>query len=356
MTVDRQELRGLVRPNIRDLEPYSCARETVQKGILLDANESPYPLTRRGTLVNRYPDPYQRELRRVLAEHLGVDSGNVLAGSGSDEVLDWIFKVFCDSRQDCVAVAHPTYGMYQVMARIFDVPVFEFELNRNFDFESDRFLRVVPDNVKLLFLCSPNNPTGNLLNRDEIRNVLVNWDRIVVVDEAYLEFSGGESMLHELGEFPNLIVMRTFSKAFGRAGLRLGYVVADSVVIDYFVRVKAPYNLNTMTQIEGVEALSSLDEGGRIKQILNERERVMKGLKRLPGVSAVFPSDANFLLFRALGAEAVCRKLLLEGIVVRNRSSLPGLKSCIRVTIGTPEENTLFLERLRHHLEAQNDE
>ncbi len=355
MTADRQQLRRLVRPNIRNLEPYSCARETVQKGILLDANESPYPLRRHGTLVNRYPDPYQRELRGALAENLGVDPGNVLAGSGSDETLDWIFKVFCDSRKDSVAVAHPTYGMYQVMARIFDVPVFEFELNQDFEFESDRFLRVVPDNVNVLFLCSPNNPTGNLLNRDEIRNVLSNWDRIVIVDEAYLEFSGGESMLHELNEFPNLIVMRTFSKAFGRAGLRLGYVIADPVFIDYFVRVKAPYNLNTMTQLEGVEALSSPEQGGRIEQILNERERVMKGLKSIPGVSAVFPSDANFLLFRTSGTEAVCGKLLSEGIVVRNRSSLPGLKGCIRVTIGTAEENSLFLERLRHHLEAQND-
>jgi histidinol-phosphate aminotransferase len=242
------------------------------------------------------------------------------------------------------------------MAQIFDVPVFEFELNRDFDFESDRFLSMVPDNVKVLFLCSPNNPTGNLLNRDEIRNLLLKWDRLVVVDEAYLEFSGEASMLHDLKEFPNLVVMRTFSKAFGRAGLRLGYVIADSVFINYFVRVKAPYNLNTMTQLEGVEALSSLEEDGCIKQILSERERVMKGLKRLSGVSVVYPSDANFLLFETLEAETLCRKLLSEGIVVRNRSSLPGLKSCIRVTIGTPEENNLFLERLRHHLEAQNDE
>lgn len=350
------QLRRFVRPNIRDLRPYSCARDTVQEGILLDANENPYPLSKHGALINRYPDPHQRELRHHLAGKLGVRSKNVLAGSGSDEVLDWIFKVFCDCRADSVAVAHPTYGMYQVMARIFDVPVFEFQLSTTFDFESERFLRVVPENVKILFLCSPNNPTGNLLDRREIRKLLERWDQIVILDEAYLEFSGGESMISELDEFPNLIIMRTFSKAWRRAGLRLGYVVADSLFVDYFVRVKAPYNLNTLTQLEGIEALSSAEEEGWIREILEERERVRHGLQLLPGVCVVFPSDANFLLFKVNGAGNLCRKLLSEGIVVRDRSSLPGLQNCIRVTIGTSEENSLFLERVGHHLEAQDDE
>lgn len=351
--MEREELDRLVRPNIRDLEPYRCARETVLEGILLDANENPYPVIRHGAPVNRYPDPYQRELRRVLAEKLGVDPGNVLAGSGSDEVLDWIFKVFCDGRKDSIAVAHPTYGMYEVMARIFEVPVFDFELNQSFDFDCDQFLRKVPENVNVLFLCSPNNPTGNLVNRDEIGKLLLNWNRIVVVDEAYLEFSGAESMLNELGKFPNLIVMRTFSKAYGRAGLRLGYAVADAVFIDYFSRVKAPYNLNAMTQLEGVEALLSPAEDSRIGQIISERRRVEERLKSLLEVKSVFPSDSNFLLFRTSGATAVCEQLLSEGIVVRDRSSLPGLRDCIRVTIGTSEENSLFLERLQHHLEVQ---
>jgi histidinol-phosphate aminotransferase len=352
--MDRKELHLLVRPNIRDLEPYRCARETVLEGVLLDANENPYPLIRHGAQVNRYPDPYQRALRRVLAKKLGIDPANVLAGSGSDEVLDWIFKVFCDGRKDSVAVAHPTYGMYEVMARIFDVPVFDFQLNQSFDFECDQFLCKVPENVNVLFLCSPNNPTGNLLNRNEIRKLLSNWSRIVVVDEAYLEFSGAESMLNELSEFPNLIIMRTFSKAYARAGLRLGYAVADEIFIDYFSRVKAPYNLNAMTQLEGVEALSSPAEDSRIGQITSERKRVEERLTALPEVRSVFPSDSNFLLFRTAGATAVCRQLLSEGIVVRDRSSLPGLTDCIRVTIGTSEENNLFLERLQHHLEAQN--
>ncbi len=345
-------LEDLVRPNIRRLEPYRCARETVREGILLDANENPF-LRRCGkALLNRYPDPYQMELREALAEWVGVRPEMVLAGVGSDEVLDWIFKVFCAGH--AVSVAEPTYGMYRVLADIYDVPVRDIPLGLGFRFDASRFLDVVTPDERVLFLCTPNNPTGNLLDRSEIERVLAEWRGVVVVDEAYVEFSDGISLAGESDRFPNLIVLRTFSKAFGRAGLRLGYAVAHPAAIQYFLKVKAPYNLSACTQAEGLEALAAAEECRReIKLIRCERGRVAEALRNLPGIEAVYPSQANFILFRCEGAAEICRSLLDEGIVVRDRSGLPGLENCIRVSIGTPDENTVFLGRLRRHLEER---
>lgn len=345
-------LEELVRPNIRRLRAYRCARETVKEGILLDANENPFPRRCGTTLLNRYPDPHQTELRAALAGWIGVRPEMVLAGAGSDEVLDWIFKVFCSGRAVCVA--EPTYGMYRVLADIYEVPVRDVALGPDFRFDAQVFLNEVASDVRVLFLCTPNNPTGNLLDPGEIERVLAEWRGMVVVDEAYMEFSDGTSLATAPDRYPNLIVLRTFSKAFGRAGLRLGYAVAHPTAIQFFLKVKAPYNLSAWAQAEGLRAVEAARESAReVRLIRCERERVAVALRDIPGVRRVFPSDANFILLQCPAASEICRSLLEEGIVVRDRSGLPGLADCIRVSIGTPEENTLFLGRLRHYLEGR---
>ena len=337
----------LVRPNIRALEPYHSARETIQEGILLDANENPFPQHWGGIQLNRYPDPNQAELRQVLAEYLHVEPENVVAGVGSDEVLDWVFKVFCQPGQDQVAVAEPTYGMYRVLAQIFGVTIFEVRLDESFDFDADHLLGQLPPEVKVFFLCSPNNPTGNLLDPDQVLQLCRSWQGIVVVDEAYIEFSESPSLVSELPEHPNLIVVRTLSKAFGRAGVRLGYAVAGAEIISLFLKVKAPYNLGQLAMKSGVEVLrAARSKRVEMQQIRAERVRVAASLARLSSIETVYPSDANFLLFRCPRSREVCSQLLGKGIVVRDRSSLPGLEGCIRVTIGTMAENDRFLSEL----------
>ncbi len=352
MKAETARLSRFIRPNIVDLEPYHCARETVQDGILLDANENPFVRQEGSVLLNRYPDPYQRRLRGALADKLSVSPEMVLAGAGSDEVLDWCFKVF--GIEAGIAVAEPTYGMYRVLADIYGVAVHEFRLSSEFQFSSADFLDWVPSSVRVLFVCSPNNPTGNILDRREILAVAENWDGIVVVDEAYVEFAGELSLASEVRGYPNLVILRTFSKAFGRAGVRLGYTVADPELVGYFLKVKAPYNLNAWVMEQGVQALRSTDETvGQIQKILQERTKVSEALEKLEGVTAVFPSQANFLLFRCRAPREICRRLLAEGIIIRDRSTVPGLDGCVRVTIGTAEENQLFLSRLEALLKGE---
>jgi len=348
----RSPVDALVRANIRALEPYHCARETVQTGLLLDANENPFPRWYDRVQLNRYPDPYQRNLRQVLATRLGVTSDMVLAGSGSDEVLDWLFKIFDLSAG--VALAEPTYGMYRVLADIYDVPVFESRLDERFQFSADRFLEEIPAQIRMLIVCSPNNPTGNLLDSEEILKVVEEWDGVVVVDEAYIEFSGRPSLAGEIARHDNLMVLRTFSKAFGRAGMRLGYVVAAPALIAYLLKVKAPYNLNAWVLTEGVKAVDAAAETSReVRLITCERQRVRTRLEGLRGVFEVFPSDANFILFRCRDAGGVCEELLRRQIVVRDRSRVPGLDDCIRLTIGNPEENDTVLRELADVLERK---
>lgn len=344
-------LEKLVRPNIRDLEPYHSARETVQTGILLDANENPFLHQREGIVLNRYPDPFQKDLRLSLADRVGMEPGQVLAGNGSDEVIDWVFKVFCQPGQDAVAIPEPTYGMYRVMADIFGVEIQEFLLNESCQFDEQDFLTNVRPEVKVLFLCSPNNPTGNTIDSDRILRVLQNWNGMVVLDEAYIDFSDGPSLASQVQDFPGLIVLRTFSKAYGRAALRLGYAVANAVVIQFFLKVKAPYNLNSVTLQEGVCALQDRKRYEKeMRRIVSERKRLAAALEKLQGVERVFPSDANFLLFQCRRATEVYEGLLKKGIVVRDRSSLPRLSGCIRVSIGRRNENDIFLEELKKEL------
>lgn len=349
------DLDRLVRPNVRRLRPYRSARESVTEGVLLDANENPYEKTFDGAALNRYPDPRQRSLRAALAERLQLRPGQILAGTGSDEALDWIFKVFCRPGVDAVAAASPSYGMYRVQADVHDVTTIPLPLDENFDFSARTLLKTVTPRVKVVFLCSPNNPTGNLLDRGQIFEACRNWGGIVVVDEAYVEFSGAQSLVGQLDELPNLVVMRTFSKALARAGIRLGYAVADPRIIAYFMKVKAPYNLSAVTMRMGVETLADtvlIDR--QIAEIRGQRDWLSRKLKELPEVSEVFPSRANFVLFRCPGAARLCRALLERGIVVRDRGGLPRLQDTIRVTVGAPRENQLFLQEFRELLKEDS--
>ena len=350
----RVNVESLVRANILGLAPYQSARGTIQKGILLDANENPYPQDWEGISLNRYPDPHQLELRHSLGSYLGVEVENVLAGVGSDEVLDWIFKVFCQPGRDAVAITEPTYGMYRVMAQIYDVEALDFPRDAAFDFSARHFLEAVPERVKVAFLCSPNNPTGNRLSEDEVLRLCGDWSRVVVLDEAYVEFSRTPSLAPRVQEFPNLIVLRTLSKAFGRAGVRLGYVVASPEIISYFLKVKAPYNVSSITlQL----ARRTLEQGRmptpEVEEIWKERARLLRALRNVPEVERVFPSEGNFLLFRCRGASGICRDLMQQDIVVRDRSSMLGLSDCIRVTVGTPAENDAFLDALQRLLQER---
>jgi len=343
----KTDLRDLIRPNILDLEPYHCAREKVLEGVLLDANENPFRHEADGVQMNRYPDPFQRKVRAALAASIGLPADYFAAGAGSDEVLEWIFKVFCQPGKDSVVTAEPTYGMYQVTAQIFGVQRHEFRLDSCFQFRSKDFLRDVPPNAKVLFLCSPNNPTGNLLEQDQILRVCREWGKIVVLDQAYVDFAGTGDLCSEVLHHPNLVVLRTLSKAYGRAALRFGYAIADPLLISFFMKVKAPYNLNSITMEHACAALGDeKKKQDEVRRICAERERLTERLRRMPGVLEVFPSEANFLLFRCRNASPVVESLFSKGIVIRDRSSVAGLADCIRITVGTPEENDLLLKEL----------
>jgi histidinol-phosphate aminotransferase len=347
-------VKNLIRPNILALDPYHSAREKVLEGVLLDANENPYRQEVAGIGLNRYPDPFQRRLRQAAAKVFGVPPTCIAAGTGSDEVLEWIFKVFCQPAKDAVLTAEPTYGMYQVTARIFGVDWRPFPLGPGFGFDAASFLASVPYSAKVLFLCSPNNPTGNVLDREQIRKVLQNWSKIVVVDEAYIDFAEDASLVPFLDEHPNLIIMRTLSKAYGRAALRLGFAIASREIISYFLKVKTPYNLNALTMEFGCQALADTETKRRnVESLRAERDLLMESLRRAPGVEQVYPSDANFVLFRCPGAKQLVEKLFEKGIIVRDRSTVPGLPNCIRVSVGTAEENRLFIEELTHLLGAR---
>jgi len=342
------DIAGLVRPNILTLEPYHSAREMIQEGVLLDANENPYSQEWQGIGLNRYPDPYQRKLRKAIARYLGVARDSVVAGVGSDEIFDWIFKVFCQPGKDRIAIAEPTYGMYQVTANIFGIPCFEFGFDEGFSLSAKWFLKRVPSDAKVLFLCSPNNPTGNLLEREQILQIAREWQKIVVVDEAYIEFADQPSLVSDLSEVPNVILLRTLSKAFGQAGLRLGYTVASPQIVAHFLKVKAPYNLNVLTMEKGCQVLGQVESHlACVSEIRKERDRMAAQLRELPEIEKVFPSQANFLLFRCPQASLVCQRLMEKNIVVRDRSSLRDLKDCIRVSVGTSSENDLFLNELQ---------
>ncbi len=331
-----KQLKDLIRPNILALQPYSTARDEYKGGDIstwLDANENPY-----NNGVNRYPDPHQKALKSVVAQVKGICKECLFIGNGSDEAIDLVFRIFCRPGIDNAIAFVPTYGMYAVCAAVNDVEMREVLLGEDFALPTDALLAAADENSKLLWLCSPNNPTGNAFPKAEIERLLREFQGMVVIDEAYADFSAEESFALRLDEFPNLIVLQTLSKAWGMAGLRLGLAFASAEVAEYFARVKYPYNVNTPTQQTVMQRLQ-MGIAGQVEEILSQRAWLEEKLKTCPQVRRVYPSDANFLLVQVDDPDALYDRLIAAGIIVRNRNKVPGCKGCLRITVGTPEEN-----------------
>jgi len=332
-----KDVTKLFRPNIANLKAYTSARQTANAdtGILLDANENP-----RGR-YNRYPDPYSTEVRNLYSDFVGIPSSNIFAGSGSDEVIDLLFRVFCEPKRDCVITLDPTYGMYRVCADINDVQVISIMLTDDFQIDVETTLSACVPDTKIIFVCSPNNPTGNLIREQDVFALCEGFDGIVVVDEAYIEFAGDISLAKEVLGYKNLVVTRTLSKAWGAAGVRVGFAIACEEIIDALNKIKPPYNVPVPSQ---EIAAGVLREGFDVTSILSERDRVKSALQMF-GLT-VLPSDANFLVFKVPNASDIQRALQECGVVIRDRSSMPKMENCLRISIGTTYENDRFLTEL----------
>ena len=331
------------RPEILALSPYTSARDSFSatdgEWVFLDANENPNQST-----VNRYPDPVQLQLKQVIANLRGCSVDQLLIGNGSDEILDLIFRAFCTPNKDEVILMPPTYGMYAVLANINGVRICEVPLTEDFQLAPDKILAAVTPNTKAIFLCSPNNPSGNLFNQEAIEELLNGFDGLVVIDEAYIDFTNRPSWLTQLVNFNNLIVTQTLSKAFGLAGLRLGIAIAHPDIIKLLHKIKPPYNINTLSQQKAIEALSKKDiVAAQVKDLCSERDRIANQLKNIAWIKAIYPSDANFLLVRVDDAHKRYDELLQKQIVVRNRSTQTNCENTLRISIGTKEENELLI-------------
>lgn len=345
-------LQELVRPNIWRLKPYSSARDEysgTEASVFLDANENPY-----NNPNNRYPDPLQRELKAHLAQIKKVPAENIFLGNGSDEAIDLVFRAFCEPRIDNVVAIDPTYGMYQVCAEVNDVEYRKVLLDESFQFSADRLLAASDAHTKLMFLCSPNNPSGNNLCRSEIEKLLGSFDGIVVVDEAYIDFSDARSFLLDLKKYPNIVVLQTFSKAWGCAAIRLGMAFASEEIVAVFNKIKYPYNVNLLTQKQALQMVLRPYEVERWVKILKEERTWLEAAFRdLPCTVQLFPSDANFFLVRVTDAVSIYCYLVSQGIIVRNRHSVTLCGNCLRITVGTRPENEQLLHALRHYKEER---
>ena len=343
-----KKIEELLRENVRTLKPYSSARDEYsgEAYVFLDANENAYGAVIDGD-YHRYPDPYQRDLKQEIAKLKAVDASKIFLGNGSDEAVDLLLRAFCDPGKDNIILMPPTYGMYGVAAAIHDITVKEVPLTEAFQIDTDSVLKAVDQQTKLIFVCSPNNPTGNCMAADSIIRLLEDFSGMVVVDEAYSDFMPEKSFLGYIETYPNLVVLQTFSKAWGLAGLRLGMAFADEIVIDALNKIKAPYNINCVTNKLAHLALQQKDKKDRaVSLLLYERNQLAQKLASLDFVEKVYPSEANFLLIRVRDPEFLYKKLLENGIVVRNRSSLLGCQGCLRITVGTTEENRQLLSAL----------
>lgn len=335
----------LIRPDLINIKAYSSARDefsTEENMLFLDANESPF-----STGLNRYPDPYQQKLKTKIAEIKEVSTDQMLLGNGSDEVIDLIIRLFCTPYRDKILCMPPTYGMYRVTADLNATEVLEVPLTKNFQMDTGTIKTQLKHQPKLIFICSPNNPSGNSMAQKDIEFILNRFEGMVVIDEAYQDFSSQKSWTGQLKNYPNLIVLQTFSKAWGMAGVRLGMCFAHPGIIDYLNRIKPPYNINQLTQDK---VFNSLEEIGivhkRIQIILDERHNLIEKLKNISWVETIYPSDANFVLIEVDDANKRYQELLNRKIVVRNRHKIPGCKNCLRISIGTPEENLNLMQTL----------
>lgn len=341
-------LKELTRPNIWRLKPYSSARDEYNgaaASVFLDANENPYNLPH-----NRYPDPMQRDLKVELGKIKGVDAKRIFLGNGSDEAIDLVFRAFCEPQKDNVVAIDPTYGMYQVCADVNDVEYRKVLLDESFQFSAEKLLAAVDERTKLIFICSPNNPTGNDLLRSEIVKLIERFEGLVVLDEAYNDFSDAPSFLSELDKYPNLIVLQTFSKAFGCAAIRLGMAFASEEIIGILSKIKYPYNVNQLTQQQALTTLHKYYEIEHwIKALKEERGYLAGEFTALPCVEKIFPSDANFFLARVTDAVKIYSYLVGEGIIVRNRHAVSLCGNCLRVTVGTRMENSKLIEALKKY-------
>jgi histidinol-phosphate aminotransferase len=344
------DIDAFIRPNIRALKPYRSARQDHLRGVLLDANENAFgsAIAFDGLELNRYPDPFQTALRSRLARLHGVERENLFVGVGSDEVIDLLLRIFCEPQKDAALILEPTYGMYRVAADINNVRVDSCLLTDDFQIDIPASVRSVKRETKIIFCCSPNNPTGNLLNRADILNLCAQTGSIVVADEAYADFAQSESLISDIARFPNLIVLRTLSKAWGLAAIRLGYAIAHPQIISYLMKVKAPYNINILTSTEALKALDNTEHVQRtVAAVATERQRLVTELPAFRFVKHIYPSDANFLLVRCTDARTLYRQLAQRGIIVRDRSTEPKLENCLRISVGTPEQNDLLLNALK---------
>ncbi len=340
-------LNKLLRKNILGMNPYSSARDEykdIQNDmVFLDANENPFD-----SALNRYPDPQQTDLKTLISKQKNVAANQILLGNGSDEVLDLIFRAFCEPNQDSIVTLPPTYGMYDVLANLNAVENLQVSLSSDFQLEVDAILATIKAQTKLLFICSPNNPSGNTVDRIAIERLLNGFQGLVVIDEAYIDFTEENSWIQSLNAYPNLIVTQTLSKAYGLAGIRLGICYASEEIIAVLNKIKPPYNINTLTQDAALKALQNKDiVSDQITTVLKERSRLMKAFKTYAFIKKIHPSEANFILIKVDDANKRYDELIKKGIVVRNRSSQLHCENCLRITVGTPSENTQLLTLLK---------
>ena len=342
------DLEKLVRENVKNLAPYSSARSEFSGAatVFLDANENSFG-SPTAENYNRYPDPLQTEIKRKIGERNGLKTSEIFVGNGSDEAIDLLFRIFCRPQIDNVLICPPTYGMYEVSANINDVEVRRANLTEDFELDFAAIEKAIDPNTKLVFICSPNNPTGNCFEREAIINLAKNFGGIVVADEAYIHFSNEKSFVDEIKNLPNLVVLQTFSKAWGLAGLRVGLAFANEAIIKLFNRVKPPYNVSQIAQTAILQAFENEREVERtIAAIVAEREKLIENLAAVSFVTKIYPTEANFVLVKTTDAERIYKSLIAEKIVVRNRNNVELCWSCLRITVGTPAENDALIEAL----------
>ena len=339
------DLSRLLRPNIASLKPYSSARDEYSgsHALFFDANENPY-----NAPYNRYPDPLQRELKKRIGAMKGIPPENIFLGNGSDEAIDLLFRAFCIPGTDNVVSIDPTYGMYQVAADINDVEVRKVLLKPDFELDAEGLLKAAGKNTKMIFICSPNNPTANAFRKEDMQKVITGFSGIVVVDEAYIDFAPGKSLLGDIKRYPNLVILQTFSKAWGVAAIRLGMAFASAEIISVLSSIKYPYNVNILTQEKAMELLSM--EGQKqlwVRNILKEKERLISALKSIPLIKKIYPSDANFLLFKVDDPKRIYDFMVERKLIIRDRSKVAMCEGCLRITVGMPEENDRLIKALK---------